>query len=95
VYVFDLYDVLDRFHTDENVATVMKVGRVAIITRGRYAGKKVRRSDSLPPPSIADENWKGFGRKSQGQEDDIHLSHRHCDIWTHDLEMKMENSRFG
>lgn len=30
--------------TDENVATVMKVGRVAIITRGRYAGKKVRQS---------------------------------------------------
>lgn len=52
VYVFDLYDLLDRFHTDENVATVMKVGRVAIITRGRYAGKKVRQSDSfLPPPS--------------------------------------------
>jgi hypothetical protein len=57
VYVFDLYDLLDRFHTDENAATVMKVGRVAIITRGRYAGKKVRQSDSfsLPP---APRYWK-------------------------------------
>lgn len=50
VYVFDHYDILDRFHTDENAATVMKVGRVAIITRGRYAGKKVRRSDFSSSP---------------------------------------------
>lgn len=43
VYVFDLHDPYDLY-TNENVATVMKVGRVAIITRGRYAGKKVRQS---------------------------------------------------
>ena len=95
VYVFDPFDILGRFHTYENVATVMKVGRVAIITRGRYAGKKVRRSDSLPPPNIADENWKGFGRDSQEQEEEIHLSHRNCDIWRHDLGMEIQNSRFG
>lgn len=27
----------------------MKVGRVAIITRGRYAGKKVRKQRLYPP----------------------------------------------
>jgi hypothetical protein len=48
VYVFDPYDSFYDRYTDENVATVMKVGRVAIITRGRFAGKKVRQS--LFPP---------------------------------------------
>lgn len=32
----------------DGYVTVMKVGRVAIITRGRYAGKKVRQ-DPDPP----------------------------------------------
>ncbi|OQE25100.1 hypothetical protein PENSTE_c006G07469 [Penicillium steckii] len=41
VCVFTVSATSLRFHTDKNVATVMKVGRVAIITRGRYAGKKV------------------------------------------------------
>lgn len=59
VYVFDPYDLLGRFHTNENVATVMKVGRVAIITRGRYAGKKVRQIRlSLPPRAHKTRYWE-------------------------------------
>lgn len=34
-------------------STVLKVGRVAIITRGRYAGKKVRRK---PNPYATDHH---------------------------------------
>lgn len=33
----------------------MKVGRVAIITRGRYAGKKVRQK--FPPEKPSGQDW--------------------------------------
>lgn len=40
----------------------MKVGRVAIITRGRYAGKKVRQAFSFP--TCSSENLdEGSGSK--------------------------------
>ena len=51
----------------------LKVGRVAIITRGRYAGKKVRRRNLFPreviqdfPPEFANEERKRGRRGLRG-----------------------------
>jgi len=42
----------------------MKVGRVAIITRGRYAGKKVRQDPH--PPRAYEKKEERDGRQDEG-----------------------------
>jgi hypothetical protein len=94
VYVFDLYDVLDRFHTDENVATVMKVGRVAIITRGRYAGKKVRQIRLSPPPPSTQDEILGEGKAWMRARGGKSFVQRDRETGAKNLQMELEMGKF-
>jgi hypothetical protein len=46
----------------------LKVGRVAIITHGRYAGKKVRYTDAISTPDLKRQEKRGQARLRPGRD---------------------------
>jgi hypothetical protein len=61
----------------------MKVGRVAIITRGRYAGKKVRR-DPDPPRKLSTR----MARDERPANERLEILKEHNAMWRNCATMK-------